>query len=81
MILLAIICLTGLTALLCLLMEIRNRVVFAARMMAHKIVFAKDGDWQARCKLYDAAPSYGRMMFQITKWKMKHFFPELAVLQ
>lgn len=56
------------------LLGIRNEIVYKTRMKAIAIIFSYK-DWQKQMAVLEN-PGYYTMVFDLTKWTFKGFYPE-----
>lgn len=67
-------------------MMIRIRLVHDARMRrldevhaeVMRLINARSPDWRKPWRVFDEGPSYDRMLFDLTRWTYKQFYPEAA---
>ncbi len=56
-----------------MILFVRNRIVYDARMRRMKYVFSSAPEWKTRIKQFDSL-SYERMLFDLRKWTYKQFY-------
>lgn len=61
---------------ICLLLLVRNEIVYRIRLRALSAIFARE-DWLQRSCRMDS-PSYYAMVLDLTRWTFRSFYPDLA---
>jgi len=70
--------------IICLILLVRNELVFRVRQKALKIISKKakiaiknNENWEKSYTEYDLNDSYDKMFFDLTKWSFNQFYPNI----